>query len=41
MKEIHVIEAEDVRREKGTLTRDKNLLLLKTLTVVGADGNFK
>ncbi len=37
--EIVIVDAEDVRREKGTYTREKNLLFLKNLVEMGKDGN--
>ena len=39
--EVHTIDAEDIRREKGTYTREKNLLFLKNITELGKDGNFQ
>ncbi len=38
--EVVVVDAEDVRREKGTYTREKNLLFLKMIVELGRDGNF-
>jgi hypothetical protein len=38
--QIHTIEAEDIRREKGTYTRDKNTLFLKNVVELGKNGNF-
>ena len=38
--QLHVVEADDVRREKGTYTREKNLLFLKNIVELGKDGNF-
>jgi len=37
---VHTIDAEDIRREKGTYTREKNLLFLKNITELGQNGNF-
>lgn len=36
--QIHVIEAGDIRREKGTYTREKNHLVLKKYFDNGPDG---
>ena len=36
-----IIDAEDIRREKGIYTREKNTLFLKNLTEVQSDGNMK
>ena len=38
--QIHTIDADDIRREKGTFTRDKNSLILKNIVTLGKDGNF-
>ena len=38
--QIHTIDGEDIRREKGTYTREKNNLFLKNLVELGKDGNF-
>jgi len=36
-----IIDAEDIRREKGTYTREKNTLFLKNLVELLPDGNLK
>ena len=38
---MRTIDAEDIRREKGTYTREKNLLFLKNLVSLMDDGNLK
>ena len=38
--QIHIIDAEDMRREKGIYTKEKNLLFLKNVTELGRNGNF-
>ena len=38
--QIHTIDGEDIRREKGTYTREKNNLFLKNMVELGKDGNF-
>eukprot|EP00096_Caligus_rogercresseyi_P009103 TRINITY_DN3029_c0_g1_i3.p1 TRINITY_DN3029_c0_g1~~TRINITY_DN3029_c0_g1_i3.p1 ORF type:complete len:1517 (+),score=584.82 TRINITY_DN3029_c0_g1_i3:77-4552(+) len=38
---IITVEADDVRREKYSFTRDKVLLFLKNATEFGSDGNFQ
>ena len=38
--QIHIIDAEDMRREKGIYTKEKNLLFLKNVTEMGKNGNF-
>jgi bromodomain adjacent to zinc finger domain protein 1A len=40
VKEVHTLEAEDIRREKGLYTREKNLLFLKNAVELGKDANF-
>jgi len=40
IKELHKLEAEDIRREKGVYTREKNLLFLKNAVELAGDGNF-
>jgi bromodomain adjacent to zinc finger domain protein 1A len=35
------VEADDIRREKGTYTREKNLLFLKNVVELGKDLNFR
>ena len=39
--EKHIVEADDVRREKGSYTREKNLLFLKNVIELGKDLNFR
>ena len=38
---VVTVEADDVRREKGCYTREKNLLFLKNVVELGRDGNFR
>ncbi len=38
--EVVIVDAEDIRREKGTYTREKNLLFLKSLVDLNKEGNF-
>lgn len=37
---VHTVDADDIRREKGTYTREKNLLFLKNMVELGSDGNL-
>ncbi|XP_059088369.1 bromodomain adjacent to zinc finger domain protein 1A-like [Tigriopus californicus] len=39
--QMFVVEADDVRREKGFYTREKNLLFLKNVVHLGKTGNFQ
>lgn len=39
--EMFIVEADDVRREKGFYTREKNLLFLKNVVHLGKSGNFQ
>lgn len=39
--QIVTVEADDVRREKGCYTREKNLLFLKNVIEMGGDANFR
>ena len=37
--QIRVVDADDIRREKGIYTREKNLLFLKNMIELSEDGN--
>ena len=37
--QVRIVDADDIRREKGIYTREKNLLFLKNVIELSSDGN--